>query len=66
MKRARSRAAFAAIVLTATGLGCLVPVLVKAGPVTVGLFMAGVLLVLAGVVLSAVLLPGMLRGGQSD
>lgn len=66
MTRFRSRAPLAAVVLTATGLGCLVPVLVKAGPVTVGLFMAGVLLVLAGVVLSAVLLPGILRGERSD
>jgi len=60
VKRVRSRGVVAAIALTATGLCCLVPVLVKAGPVTVGVFMAGVLLVIAGVVLSAILLPGML------
>jgi hypothetical protein len=56
----------AAIGLTAAGLCCLVPVLVAPGPGTVGLFMAGVLLVLAGVVLSAVLLPGLLRRDDPD
>jgi hypothetical protein len=61
-----SRAPYAAIALTAVGLCCLAPIVFATGPVTVGLFMAGVFLVLAGVVLSAVLLPGLLRRRRGD
>jgi hypothetical protein len=61
VSRSRSRAALAAIALTASGLACLAPVLFTTRPVTVGLFLAGAGLVLAGVALSAALLPGLLR-----
>ena len=61
MSRIRLRAALSAIALTASGLVCLAPVLFTTRPATVGLFLAGVPLLLAGVLLSAALLPGLLR-----
>jgi hypothetical protein len=61
-----SRRSFTAIALTAAGLCCIAPAVFSAGPVTVGLFMAGVVLVLAGVLVSALSLPALLRRRGRD
>lgn len=66
MTRPRSRTSLAAIALTAAGLCCIAPATFAAGPVTVGLFMAGVVLVFAGVLVAAVSLPALLRRRDPD
>ena len=65
--RARTRRALrAATLVTVAGLACLAPVLFTLGPITLGLFMLGVLLVAAGVGTSALLLARALRARRSE
>jgi len=66
LSRPGSRASLVAIALTAAGLCCVAPAIFTAGPAIVGLFMAGVVLVLAGVLVSAVSLPALLRRHGRD
>lgn len=66
MSARESRGLGLAVGLTIAGLVCLAPVLIATGPITLGLFMLGALLVLSGVSLSAVGLLRSRRGRDPD